>query len=153
MKYKTELLINKPRADVWKVFDNPENMKVWQPSLIKFETISGIQGQPGAVSNLTYKEKEREFSLLEKVIHRDEPGSLEGMYENEFADNSIRNVFIEQGTDQTLWVVETEYKFKTLLMKMLGPVMKKNFVARTEKDMERFKQMVEKTTEDSEGME
>ena len=143
MKFKLELPINKPRMDVWKAFDNPENMKVWQPSLIRFETISGKQGQPGAVSRLTFEEKAREFSLIEKVTGRDEPNSLDGIYENEFANNTIRNRFIEQGKDQTLWVMETEYNFKTLLMKILGPLMKKNYVARTERDMQRFKEMVE----------
>lgn len=143
MKFKLELPINKPRMDVWKAFDNPENMKVWQPALIKFETISGKQGQPGAVSRLTFEEKAREFSLIEKVTGRDEPNSLDGIYENEFANNTIHNRFIEQGKDQTLWVMETEYKFKTLLMKILGPLMKKNYVARTERDMQRFKEMVE----------
>ena len=100
-------------------------------------------GQVGAVSKLTYKEGEREFSLIEKVIHRDEPHSFDGIYENNFADNIIQNKFIEQDKDQTLWVVETEYKFKTLLMKIMGNVMKKNFVKRTQRDMQRFKEIVE----------
>jgi uncharacterized protein YndB with AHSA1/START domain len=143
MKFKLELSIDKPRAEVWKAFDNPENMKIWQPSLINFETIEGTQGQPGAVSRLTFKENEREFSLIEEVAGRDEPNRLDGMYRNEFADNTIQNTFIEQGADQTLWVVETEYKFKTLIMKIMGPLMKKKLVARTERDMQRFKEMVE----------
>jgi len=143
MKFKLEVPINKPRAEVWRAFDNPENMKVWQPSLVRFETISGKQGQPGAVSRLTYTENSREFSLIEKVTGRDELNRLEGIYENEFADNSISNIFIEQGSDQTLWVMETEYTFKTLIMKIMGTLMKKNLVARTERDMQRFKEMVE----------
>ena len=102
MKFKLELSIHKPRAEVWKAFDNPENMKIWQPSLIQSERISGTAGQPDAVSKLTYKQNEREFSLIEKVTGRDEPNRLDGSYENEFADNRISNVFIEQGTDQTL---------------------------------------------------
>jgi len=145
MKFKLELPINKLRAEVWNAFDNPENMKIWQASLIKFERLSGTAGQPGAVSKLTYKQNEREFSLIEKVTGRDEPNRLDGSYENEFAHNTISNAFIDQGMDQTLWVVETEYKFKTLLMKILGPAMKKNFVKRTELDMERFKEMVERS--------
>ncbi len=52
-------------------------------------------------------------------------------------------MFIEKSKDQTLWVVETEYQFKTRVMRILGPVMKKNYIARTQKDMERFKEMVE----------
>jgi hypothetical protein len=143
MKFTLELLINKPRTEVWMAFDNPENMKTWQPSLILFERISGVQGQPGAVSRLTYEEKGRQFALIEKVTHREEAQRLDGVYENDFADNIVRNIFIEQENDQTLWVMETEYKFKTLIMRILGPIMKKNFVTRTQKDMERFKEMAE----------
>ncbi|HKY55627.1 MAG TPA: SRPBCC family protein [Anaerolineales bacterium] len=143
MKFKLQLPINKSRAEVWKAFDNVENMKKWQPSLVSFELVSGTPGQPGAVSKLTYEEKGREFALIEKITHRDEPHRFDGVYENNFADNVVRNTFVEQGKDQTLWIVETEYKFKTMLMKILGSLMKKNFVVRTQRDMERFKEMVE----------
>jgi hypothetical protein len=143
MKFKLELLINESRAEVWNAFDDPEKMKIWQPSLIRFEPVSGTPGQPGAVSKLTYKENDREFSLMETITHRREPECFHGVYDNPFAENSIHNVFIEQGDGQTLWVMETDYKFKTLIMKILGPLLRKNYITRTQKDMERFKEMVE----------
>lgn len=143
MKFKLELPIHKPRVDVWKAFDNTENIKKWQPTLIKFEPVSGTPGQPGAISKLTYEEGGREFTLIEKITHRNEPSSFDGIYENNFIDNIVRNKFIERGQHQTLWVTETEFRFKTLIMKIMGPLMKKNFVARTQKDMERFKEMAE----------
>jgi uncharacterized membrane protein len=143
MKFRLETVINKPRAEVWKAFDNVENMSKWQPSLIRRELLSGTSGQPGAVSKLTYKEGDREFTLIEKVTHRNEPSEFDGVYENDFADNIIKNKFIEQGKDQTLWVIETEFKFKTLVMKIMGNVLKKNYVKRTERDMQRFKEMAE----------
>jgi len=143
MKFKLELPIHKPRVDVWKAFDNTENIKKWQPTLIKFEPVSGTPGQPGAISKLTYEEGGREFTLIEKITHCNEPSSFDGIYENNFIDNIVRNKFIERGQHQTLWVTETEFRFKTLIMKIMGPLMKKNFVARTQKDMERFKEMAE----------
>lgn len=143
MRFKIELTINKSRSDVWKAFDNPENMKKWQTTLVSFEPVSGIPGQLGAVSMLTYKENEREFALTEKVTHREEPNRFESIFENKFASNTVNNVFVEQGKDQTLWKAETKYKFKTLMMKILGPLLKKNYVARSQRDMERFKEMVE----------
>ena len=143
MKFKLETIINKPRADVWHAFDNIENMPKWQPSLISHEIMDGTPGQPGAVSKLTYKEGEREFALIEKVTHRDELNELDGIYENDFADNTIKNKFIEQGKDQTLWIIETEFKFKTLVMKIMGNILKKNYVKRTQRDMQRFKEMTE----------
>jgi uncharacterized membrane protein len=143
MKFKLETMINKPRADVWKAFDNIENMQKWQPSLVSHEIMDGTPGQPGAVSKLTYKEGEREFALIEKITRRDELNQLDGVYENDFADNVIKNRFVEQGKTQTLWVVKTEYKFKTLVMKIMGNVLKKNYIKRTERDMQRFKEMAE----------
>ena len=143
MKFKLELPINKSRAEAWKAFDNVENMKKWQPTLVSFEPVSGTPGQTGAVSKLTYSENNREFALIEKITLRDEPHRFDGVYENAFADNVIQNSFIEQGKDRTLWVMETEFKFKTLLMKFMGPLMKKSFVTRTQKDMQRFKEMAE----------
>lgn len=143
MKFKLELPINKPRTEVWKAFDNFENMKKWQPSLVSFEPLSGTPGQPGAVSKLTYSESGREFALIEKITRRDEPNRFDGIYENNFADNIVRNTFVEQDKDQTLWIVETEFSFKTLFMKIMGTLMKKNFVTRTKKDMERFKELAE----------
>jgi hypothetical protein len=144
MKFALELPLQKSRDEVWKAFDNPENTKIWQPSLVNFETISGIQGQPGAVSKLTYKEGKREFSLIEKVTHRAEPDRFDVVYENEFADNSVKNTFVIVNDNETLWRMEVEFKFKTLIMKLIGPSMKTNYILRTERDMQRFKEFVEK---------
>ena len=143
MKFKLELTINKPRAEVWKAFDSTENLKRWQPSLKKFEHVSGTPGQPGAVSTLTYEENDREFTLTERITFREEPNRFDGVYENEFSESVIKNTFIEQGANETLWVSETRFKFKTLLMKIIGPLMKRNFVRRTYRDMERFKEFAE----------
>lgn len=143
MKYILELTIDKPRTVVWKFFDDPNNMEKWQPSLVKIERIAGTAGQPGSVSKLIYKSGEREFSLIEKVTHRQEPERLDGVYENEFADNSIKNTFLEKGMNETLWKVEVEFKFKTVLMRLIGPFVKKRFAANTQRDMERFKTLVE----------
>jgi len=143
MKFTVELPIKKSLAEVWKAFDNAENIKKWQPTLVKFEPVSGTPGQPGAVSKLTYAEGKREFTLIEKITFRDEPRQFDGVYENDFADNTIKNMFVVTSKNETLWKMETEFKFKTLLMKMVGPLMKKSFVTRTQKEMEGFKKLVE----------
>ncbi len=144
MKFKLELTINKPRSEVWQVFTAPENMSKWRPTLTKTELLSGTQGQPGAVSKLTFEEGGREFSLIEKVTVRDEPNQFDLLYENEFTDNPMHNTFNEQNGNVSLWVVEAVFKFKTIMMKLLGPFLKKNFIRRTQKDMDRFKEFVEK---------
>jgi uncharacterized membrane protein len=144
MKFKTELLINKPRPYVWKFFSDRENIKLWQPTLTKIESIRGIEGQPGAESKWTYEENGRQFSLTERVLHCEEPARYDSLFENAFATNTARNEFAEQNSNETLWTVETEYTFKTFLMKVLGPFFKKNYVLRSQREMERFREIVEK---------
>ena len=144
MKFTLELPLHKSRAEVWHAFDNPQNTKLWQPTLIGIETVSGIQGQPGAVSKLTYAEGKREFSLMEKITFRAETERLDVLYENEFADNSVKNTFVAKGENKTLWKMDVEFKFKTFLMKIIGPLAKKNYIKRSERDIENFKEFVEK---------
>lgn len=144
MKFKTELLINKPRSEVWKFFRNHENIKLWQPTLTKIESIGGAQGQPGAESEWIYEENGREFSLMEKLLRCEEPVCYESLFDNAFASNTVNHVFAEQGNGNTLWTAETEYLFKTVLMKILGPLFRKNYVLRSQREMERFKEIVEK---------
>ena len=145
MRYSLQLVIDKPRGEVWSLFDDPANLHKWQPSLIRLEHLSGVTGQPGTVSRLTFQSGTREYALIEKVLYRAEPERLDGAYENEYAENVVKNTFLEQGRDATLWKVEVIFKFKTLFMKILGPLSKKNFVIRTQRDMERFKALVEGT--------
>jgi uncharacterized protein YndB with AHSA1/START domain len=149
MKYAIELIINKPRGEVWQTFNDPEKLKAWQTSLTAIELLNGMPGQPGAESKLMFEEKGREYSLLERIISCQPPESILQSYENQFSINTIHNSFLEQGQNQTLWITETEYIFKTLLMKIMGPVYKKNLVARTQRDMQRFKEMVEKESWDT----
>src|SRR5215203_260580 len=144
MKYKLEVLINKPRAEVWNLFCDYGNINRWQPSIIKIEPVSGKTGQLGAVSKWIYKANDREYFLTETVLSREEPDHFENAFRNEFAENSVNNKFAEQGRDQTLWVAETIYKFRTPIMSILGPFMKNRYMARSKRDMERFKEMVEK---------
>ena len=51
MKFKLELPINKPLAEVWKAFDNLQNMKNGQPSLTAFERVSGTRGSQAQYQN------------------------------------------------------------------------------------------------------
>lgn len=143
MKYKLELTLNKPRHEVWRVFDDPNNLDKWQPLLTKVEHLEGITGQPGSVTKLNFKNGEREYFLVERVIHREELQQLDQLFQNEFADNTNKNTFLEKGNNATLWKVEVEFKFKTLFMRLIGPFVKKRFAASTQRDMDRFKTLIE----------
>jgi hypothetical protein len=142
MNFKHEVVINRSRDEVWKLFDNPDNMKKWQPTLKKFEPLSGKPGQVGAVSKLTHEENGREIVLIETISNRNEPNEFSGTYSNPMATNSIKNHFIALESNRTKWVIDCGFIFHGF-WKLLGLFMKGAIRKRTAQDADRFKQMAE----------
>ena len=57
MKTRLEVVIDAGRETVWRLFDDPDNLSKWQPTLKAFTPTSGIPGQPGATADLVYEER------------------------------------------------------------------------------------------------
>lgn len=142
MNFKYEIVINRSRAEVWKLFDNVDNMKKWQPTLKKFELQNGTPGQVGAVSQLTYEENGREIVLIETISSRNEPNEFSGTYANSMALNTIKNQFIALEAKRTNWTMDCEFKLHGF-WKLLGPLMIGAIKKRTVQDMQRFKELAE----------
>lgn len=144
MKHKVEIIIDADLATVWKMFDDPDNMMKWQPTLKSVTHVSGIPGQPDAVSELVYEEGGREIVMTETITARAEPYFLGGTYESGWSDVVIVNHFAEAGDGQTLWTMNSKYGFKGL-MKLMALFMRNSICERSETDMNRFKLLVETT--------
>lgn len=136
------MTINKGRSSVWKAFDNPKNMKRWQPTLETFEPQKGTPGHIGAISKLTYVEDGRTITMYETITDRSEPTEFAGTYTTQGAVNQLRNTFVELNAQQTRWTLDAEVRFSGL-MSLVAPLIKPTVVKRTQADMERFKAMVE----------
>lgn len=142
MRYTVNLTINKNRDRVWRAFENPKNMKRWMPTLQSFEPQSGTPGQVGAISKLVYREDGRTLTMLETITNRDEPNEFAGVYSTDGVVNELRSTFDELNAQQTRWTLDAEFRFSGILS-VVAPFMKKQFIKRTQADMERFKAMVE----------
>jgi carbon monoxide dehydrogenase subunit G len=57
MKFRHEIVIDADQGWVWAAFDDPENLKGWQPALESFKRGSGKGGQPGAVAGTKQAER------------------------------------------------------------------------------------------------
>jgi len=142
MHQSFEVALERDRAAVWKAFDNPDNMKKWQPTLESFERVSGTPGQPGAVSRLTYKEGKRTIVLTETITLRREPEEFGGTYDSGTALNEIHNRFEEAGARRTRWIVTSDFQFRGF-WRLLGPLLRGAIRKRTIEDLSRFKQKLE----------
>ncbi|MEO9967761.1 MAG: SRPBCC family protein [Reichenbachiella sp.] len=148
MKYTVDITINLPRAKVIELFDNPDNMKAWQPDLVSFEPVSGTLGQPGAKSILHYKMGKRDVVMTETVTKNNLPDEMAGTYETKGVYNEISNRFEAINQNQTKWTSENEFKFSGFMI-LIGFFMKSAFPKQTLQFMNQFKTFAESTAEDN----
>lgn len=143
MKYTVETEINLPIARVVELFDDPENLKHWQPGLVSFEPISGTPGQPGAKSRLKYKMDKRDIEMIETITVRNLPDEFSGTYEAKGVFSIVKNYFRPVSDNKTKYINENEFQFKGF-MKLIGFLMPGAFRKESEKYLLQFKEFAEK---------
>ncbi len=144
MKYKLEIDIDLPREKVAALFDNPENLKHWQPGFVSMKHLYGTPGEPGAKSQLNYDMGRRKVEMIETLTSINMPEEFSATYEAKGVWNSIQNYFHEVGPDKTKWVTENEFRFSGF-MKVMGLLMPGAFKKQSFQFMEYFKEFAEKT--------
>ena len=142
MKYTNEVIIKRSRAEVVRLFDDPENLKKWMKGMQSFEHLSGEAGQPGAKSLLKFDMGKRKMEMIETVTVRNLPDEFSGTYEVKGVFNKIRNLFIEVDENTTRYVTENEFDF-TGFMKIIGWLFPSAFRKQSQQYLEDFKNFVE----------
>lgn len=143
MKYTCEILIELPRDEMIAKFDNPENMKFWQPGLVSFEPMSGVPGEAGAKSRLTYKMGKRTIVMVETITERALPDRFAGTYDADGMHNVVSNRFLVEGARRTRWIADQEFIMSSFMMKLIGFLAPGMFKKQTLKFMMNFKAFAE----------
>ncbi len=142
MKFRHEIIIDADQKTVWATFDNPANMKAWQPTLESFTRKSGEDGQPGAVAELVYEEDGRKVTLIETITERREPHFMAGAYESDAGNALIVNHFEGAGDGRTRWTMYGNHTFKGIF-RLLGLFVAGSIRKRNEAIMNNFKLLAE----------
>lgn len=142
MKYTNEIEIKAPIHRVIELFDNVDNLAMWQPGLISFEHLSGTAGQVGAKSKLKYRMGKRDVEMIETITKKKLPEEFSGTYEAKGVLNIISNRFIAIDSNTTKLVAENEFQFKGF-MKIVSLLMPGVFKKQTQQYLEQFKTFVE----------
>lgn len=143
MRLRIDTMIERDRDTVWRAFDDPDNLKRWQPTLRSYEPRSGERGQPGATAELTYDENGREITMIETIREREPPERFAATYETAMAVNAMDNRFIAAGEDSTRWLMDCDFRFRGMLWRAMGLFMKRAVAKRIQADAARFRSMVE----------
>ncbi|MCA9893748.1 MAG: SRPBCC family protein [Anaerolineae bacterium] len=142
MRYSCEITIDRPRDEVIALFEDPENMKHWQPTLKSFEPISGQPGKVGSKSRLVYDMNGRDMVMTETITQQNFPESFSAVYDADNVHNVMDNHFYAED-DKTRWVATSEFRFSGW-MRLMALIMREgSFKKESMENMQRFKSFAE----------
>ena len=142
MEYTQEIVVNVPRERFIELFDNPDLMPQWQAGLLSFEPLTGVPGQEGATSKLTYKRGKGTLEMVETIVRRQLPDHFDGTYDAKGVHNISNNQFIDVDGTATRWVAHNIFELKGF-MKVIGLLFGSSFTKETRKSMQAFKEFAE----------
>lgn len=138
MKIQTELIIDKPLSLVVGLFGNQENEHLWQSSLI---SMYPDKFNP-KMSHYHYEMNGRSIGVQIKIVQDRLPEIYELHCEMHGLSQQVKHRF-NLCDDGTRWVVDTEFKANSLILKIAMLVAPKMFRQRTKDYMQEFKRFVE----------
>lgn len=162
MKYTVSIEIAKPLEEVAQLLADPAHIPKWLRGMVLHEPISGVHGQVGTQSRVVMEMGQQKFEATETITRR-EPTDLRSIpkgsvvyFEREIVSegmwNAARERLTEAKPDTTLWVSENEYRFSSLMMRLVGLLMPGTFRKQSLQHMQDFKAFAEHGKDVREGI-
>jgi hypothetical protein len=142
MKFSSSVDISVGHAAAWAAYANQATLPDWQPTLRSVEHRSGVPGQPGAVTELTYEEGGHRVVMLQTVTECRQPDFRASVCETAAARMLVVDTFETLPDGGTCWTSWVRVTFKGA-MRVLALFSRTSIRKRIESDMQRFKLLVE----------
>lgn len=131
MKYTTEIIINKPREDIIKVFEDSSLLPHWQRGLKRSRVICGKDGEVGSKRKLYITMEGQSIKMTETITKKNLPEEWHGIYTSNGMESTQKNYFEAINDHQTKWTSYSEFKFSgfmKLISKLLPDIFKKRSI-------------------------
>jgi hypothetical protein len=153
MKYTVSIEIAKPLEEVAQLLADPAHIPKWLRGVVLHEPLNGVHGQVGTKSRVVIETGQQKMEATETITRR-EPADLRGIpkgsvvyFEREIVAEGMwsaaRERLTEASPDTTLWVSENEYRFSSLMMRLVGLLMPGAFRKQSLQHMQDFKAFAE----------
>jgi hypothetical protein len=157
MKLTVSIEIALPRERVVQLLADPAHLPKWLRGLVLHEPLNGMHGQVGTESRVVVEVGQQEVEGTETITRR-EPADLHGIpsdsvvhFEREIVAggmwNAARDRLTEAGPESTLWAQENEYRFSSVPMRLVAPLMRGAFRKQLRQHMQDFKAFAEQGTD------
>lgn len=161
MKYTNSIEIAVPRQRVAQLLADPALIPMWLRGIMLHEPVDGMHGQVGTTSRVVMQSGKREMECTETITRR-EPADLSQIpdgvvvhFDREIVGpgmwSVVRDRLTETSPATTLWESESEYRFSSLLMRLVGLLMPGAFHKQSQQHMQDFKAFAEQGIDVREG--
>jgi hypothetical protein len=161
MKYTNSIEIALPREKVAQLLADPAHIPKWLRGVVLHEPVSGVHGQLGTKSRVVMQSGKRQIECTETITRR-EPADLHDIpkevvvhFDREIDGagmwNVVRDRLTEPGPGTTLWESESEFRFSSVLMRLMGLLMPSAFHKQSQQHMQDFKAFAEQGKDVHEG--
>jgi len=108
MQISRDIIINRPRETVVKLFDYPENLDEWRDGFVRFTPLEGPVGLEGSTAEFVFRMGGFPVVMLETILERDLPDTFAASYVSGPITVLVTNTFTDLG-DTTEWAVDSRY--------------------------------------------
>lgn len=143
MKYETRIILNAPLAEVMSKLLSKDNMKFWMKGFKSYELQEGIFFQKGSVAILFLDAGIKQIEMTERILESDLPFYYKASYEAQGVTNIVSNQFEIIDNENTLWIQESEFQFKSIAVKTFSNLVVSLFQKISQSTLDGFKKFVE----------
>ena len=93
MKYKVDILIEKPIDEVVEKFSDRSNDKLWMKGFVKKTQISGEEGEEGAKCKVEFEMGKRRVEMIEEITNKNLPDDYTTTYTTDKVFNIVKSSF------------------------------------------------------------
>lgn len=120
--YELEVKVERPRQEVFSIFNKPETMPHWIEGFKSMELLSGAQGKNGATYRMTVVNDGKEISVTQNVVKQIEAESCEYLVTDENMSNKVLITFEDEGAG-TVIHVSKYFKGRKMLSRCMLPLL------------------------------
>ena len=157
MNYTVSIEIALPLETVAQLLADPANIPEWLRGVVLHEPLNGLHGHVGTRSRVVIETGQQRFEAIETITRR-EPADLQNIpkgtvvhFEREIAAEGMwsaaRERLTEASPTATIWESENEYRFGSVIMRLVGLLMPGTFRKQSLQHMLDFKAFAEYGTD------
>lgn len=139
-----DIVIDRPRDTVVRLFDYPDNLNEWRDGFVRFTPLEGAVGQEGSTAEFVFRMGGLPVVMLETILERDLPDRFAASYVSGPITVLVTNRFFCLGA-ATEWQVESRYHIQGV-MRLVFRLFPWLLARENDRILKAFKAFVERST-------